>query len=112
MAKPSKFSDKDKTWNNPSRERLVDSRPWRQRILIVCEGEKTEPNYFEAIKAVLEKGTAEIHITGEGKNTLSLVEDAIAKRNRKRETDRPYDQVWVVFDQTCFVFRASINSGG
>ena len=32
------------------RPRLVDVREPKQRFLIVCEGEKTEPNYFQGLK--------------------------------------------------------------
>ena len=28
-------------------ERKIKKRPLRERVLIVCEGEKTEPNYFK-----------------------------------------------------------------
>jgi len=31
--------------------RRVGTREVRQRFLIVCEGEETEPNYFRAFKA-------------------------------------------------------------
>jgi hypothetical protein len=34
-----------------SRDRATDFRATRERILIVCEGEKTEPNYFRALIA-------------------------------------------------------------
>ena len=35
--------------------RVVGQRPKRRFFLIVCEGEKTEPNYFEAIRLKLPK---------------------------------------------------------
>jgi len=34
-------------------KRLFGNRPRRRYYLIVCEGEKTEPNYFEAIRKIL-----------------------------------------------------------
>ena len=46
----------------------------RERILIVCEGAKTEPNYFRAIQEKLPPRVVEEEIAGEGHNTLRLVE--------------------------------------
>jgi hypothetical protein len=62
-------------------------------ILIVCEGEKTEPSYFHQYKI----SSAEIKIVGEGYNTISLVEKAfeLSKKNKP-------DQVWCVFDKDDF----------
>lgn len=48
----------------------------RERILIVCEGAKTEPNYFRAIQEKLPPRVVEVEIAGEGHNTLRLVETA------------------------------------
>jgi len=31
-------------------------RPQRERILIVTEGERTEPNYFEGFKTIIPRG--------------------------------------------------------
>ena len=50
-------------------------------ILIVCEGEKTEPNYFIWYKNNC-KQAINIEIFGEGKNTESLVRETINIRNR------------------------------
>lgn len=75
-------------------------------FLIVCEGEKTEPRYFEAFKNDLPKGfldNATIDIEGEGKNTLTLIEAVVATRERKQRTSgRIYDQTWAVFDRDSF----------
>ncbi len=81
-------------------------RAIRQHILIVCEGEKTEPLYFEGFRADLPKGvldTCRIEIEGQGKNTLSLIEAIIGIRaKREKETGRPFDQTWAVFDRDSF----------
>lgn len=80
----------------------------RQHILIICEGEKTEPNYFKSIENKLPRGIVKLDIYGEGKNTLSLVSDVIDKveevKNHAKRDDyiRPYDQAWVVFDRDSF----------
>ncbi len=86
--------------------------------LIVCEGEKTEPNYFESLKMSLPKGILElsnIDIDGTGKNTLSIIEES--KKLRKCYEDkylRKIDKVWAIFDRDSFPvqnFNNAINKG-
>ena len=76
-----------------SLRRRVNVRELRQRFLIVCEGEKTEPNYFNSFRV---PGVV-IDVRGIGENTVRLVERAI----KLREED-DYDQVWCVFDRDIF----------
>ncbi len=68
------------------------------KILIVCEGTKTEPNYFEAFKR-LNHGTTvyDIEVKGLGANTTSVVDKAIDLKNKGN-----YDRVWAVFDEDSF----------
>ena len=72
--------------------RKVDTRELRQRFLIVCEGEKTEPNYFRSFR--VSKNVAEIDVQGLGENPSKLVQSA---KELKEQED--YDQVWCVFDR-------------
>lgn len=72
--------------------RAVGGRPLRKAFLIVCEGEKTEPLYFKGFKL------GSVEVRGLGKNTKTLVEDAI----RLKEAGDPYDQYWCVFDRDSF----------
>jgi len=104
MAKPVKFSDREKAWcQRKQRLRPVRTRPQRIRILIVCEGEKTEPNYFRSIIARFPPHLAElVEVEGLGANTQSLVNQAKQLRARKADTDYPYDETWVVFDRDSF----------
>ncbi len=74
-------------------ERRVDTQPIHQRFLIICEGEKTEPNYFECFRA---QGLV-VDVEGLGMNTVSLVRKAI----ELRELD-DYNQTWCVFDKDDF----------
>lgn len=79
-------------------------RPVQRNFLIVCEGEKTEPNYFKAIKRQMKSGAgSKVEIVGAGAHTRDLVEcarNAIAKR---RDEGLPmYYHVWIVFDKDSF----------
>jgi hypothetical protein len=78
------------------RDRKVETRDLVERFLIVCEGEKTEPNYFKSFQVPKNVVT----VRGFGRNTVTLVEKAI---ELKREED--YDQVWCVFDRDSFPAR-------
>ncbi|MDR3251715.1 MAG: RloB family protein [Tannerella sp.] len=72
-------------------------------FLIVCEGEKTEPNYFESLKNALPKGVLDVKITGTGNNTVSLVRNAKnIRKQTEAETNRKIDKLWVVFDRDSF----------
>jgi hypothetical protein len=71
----------------------TESRELRKRILIVCEGKKTEPNYFESMRVELKiAGEAK----GTGSNTLNLVEYATTRENEG------FDEIWCVFDKDSF----------
>ena len=73
-------------------KRKVENRRW---FLIVCEGEKTEPNYFKSFP--VDPKVIKLDIKGEGKNTKSLVETAIELKNTE-ESDET-DRFWCVFDR-------------
>jgi len=56
-----------------SLHRRVNVRELRQRFLIVCEGEKTEPNYFNSFRVP----KAVVEVVGVGMNTVDLVRKAL-----------------------------------
>ncbi|WP_448265908.1 RloB family protein [Nostoc sp. DSM 114159] len=72
--------------------RKVNTREVKQRFLIVCEGAKTEPNYFRSFR--VPKNVAEIDVQGLGENPSKLVQSA---KELKKQGE--YDQVWCVFDR-------------
>jgi hypothetical protein len=72
--------------------RRVNTKEVRQRFLIVCEGEKTEPNYFRSFR--VPKEVAEIDVMGIGANPSKLV-----SRAKKMKEQEEYDQIWCVFDR-------------
>lgn len=86
------------------RERVAGRRPKGRYYLIVCEGTKTEPNYFESIRSHLSGGEGDkVVVVGAQDNTLRLVERAreeIAARNAS--DNPPFYHVWLVFDKDSF----------
>lgn len=71
-------------------ERRLNLQEPRQRFLIVCEGEKTEPNYFLRFRVP----TVVVDVRGLGCNPTQLVQVALAQCQQD-----DYDQAWCVFDR-------------
>ncbi len=63
-------------------QRPVNRRNIRQRFLIVCEGEKTEPGYFLHFRVP----KLVVDVQGLGFNTVRLVQEAISQREQLAET--------------------------
>ena len=84
--------------------RPYGNRPPRRYFLIVCEGEETEPNYFNSIAAQLPKDMVNrITVTGVGRNTLRLIDAAKEEIAKRRAAGLPdYYYVWLVFDRDEF----------
>ena len=93
MAKRQK---KDHRSSDLSRRQGV--REIKQSFLIVCEGEKTEPDYFKAFRMT----SATVKAVGQAMNTLTLVSKAISIREADQKRKKIYDQCWVVFDKDDF----------
>lgn len=78
----------------------------KHSILVVCEGENTEPAYFRALKSVLKLTTVDVEVIGDTAHTdpAGLQKDAeelVAARNKRARAssvERPYDEVWLVYD--------------
>jgi hypothetical protein len=70
--------------------RRLNTRAANQRFLLVCEGEKTEKNYFEAFRA---PGLV-VQVEGVGRDPTAVVKHALYLQ--KQDT---YDQVWCIFDR-------------
>lgn len=91
----------NRPWHRSSRsgrEQRASLTP-RTRILIVCEGAKTEPNYFRCFPVA---DVIDIEVVGTGRNTDSLVTQAIQRRDRAETDGRPFNEVWCVFDRDSF----------
>jgi hypothetical protein len=79
--------------------------PERKYFLIVCEGERTEPLYFNYFKTFLPNNFIEtVEVIGEGDNTINIVNKAIELRDERiRDVLKPnFDEVWAVYDKDDF----------
>ena len=78
--------------------RILATRSAKKRVLIVCEGNKTEPNYFKSFCIT----SAEVKVIGKGFNTKTLVKYAKKQQAKASSEKLPYAQVWCVFDRDSF----------
>lgn len=86
----------------PLRRRVATLRP-RKTFLIICEGERTEPEYLDALKrqrSAREAAAVDIRVeTGRGVSTpRQLVDIALAARQRALGEGAEIDEFWCVFD--------------
>jgi len=81
-------------------------RPTRDRlrsgdiILIVCEGGKTEPDYFNGLRRRWRLG-AHVEVVGDasGSAPINVVDYALERKSQaEKGAGVPYDAVWCVFD--------------
>lgn len=74
-----------------------------EKVLIVCEGSKTEPNYFRGLIDHYEINTANVTVDGScGSDPISVVDHAIRlyrEELRKNDKEGPYDRVYCVMDR-------------
>lgn len=68
-------------------------------FLIFTEGTKTEPNYFYSFPLY---PSSKIEVVGTGRNTVSLVEEAVRRSEELKKKGEDFSQKWVVFDKDSF----------
>lgn len=88
-----------------SERKEVESIPERKYYLIVTEGERTEPYYFNYFKNFLPRQlVSTITISGEGDNTVNIVQKSIILREERRKNILlpDFDEVWAVYDKDDF----------
>lgn len=98
--KPPKKTDLQKSWMKKRRDKPIRIQP--EYHLIVTEGTDTEPQYFQAVRDIINRRYRDrIHldIHGEGDNTLSLFEKA---KMRAFQNPNGYKHVWIVYDTDDF----------
>jgi len=77
-------------------QRRQPKREAYDRVLIVCEGRKTEPNYFRELVDHLKLNTANVEIDG---NSDSSPKSVVAHARRRYQQDGEFDRVFCVFDK-------------
>lgn len=98
--KPPKKSNLGKSWMKPRRDKNILICP--EYHLIVTEGTETEPQYFEAIRTIINsqyRDKIQLDIHGAGDNTLSLLDKAM---NLVMNNPNGYKHVWIVYDTDDF----------
>lgn len=86
-----------------SRKRKENVREKLVRFLVVCEGTKTEPHYFETLINNHISAVREVTIEGEGRATCALVDRTQdIKTVLERKNAMSFDRVWIVFDKDDF----------
>lgn len=79
--------------------RRVGTRHVRKTLRVFCEGERTEPEYLDALKrepAVREAAVVRIALAGGV--PLTLVKRAVDERSRALSENDEIDEFWCVFD--------------
>lgn len=69
------------------------------RVLVVCEGEKTERYYFAGLRNHLRLRSANIEIVGEGATPTRIVKRAEERHQEEQGVGNPFDEIFCVFDK-------------
>jgi hypothetical protein len=81
--------------------RTLQARALARKVVIACEGRKTEPSYFHDIRTHLRASTIDIVLVPhQGTDPATLVAAADDKRAELKRARRwsPGDTAWAVFD--------------
>jgi len=101
MAKGARKTGRDRSYRH-SRDLTRSSQlhPVKKTILIVGEGQETEPNYFRGLKTekVVKKRFDLTVKKGPGHSPVHVVENAIKVKEQYRSRGELFSEVWCVFD--------------
>lgn len=89
---------------NRKKQRNVNNRVEGERFFIFCEGEQTEPKYFNgfenAIKSnAIYKNLVHVHVEGVGAETIRVIN---AAENYVKENGIKNANIWCVYDKDSF----------
>jgi len=73
-------------------------KEYKNSILIVCEGEQTEPNYFKKFPVA----NIRVVTIGIGTSNITLIENAIDIWKTKADEGKYFESLWCVFDRDDF----------
>ena len=89
---------KPKNQHNLSRKK--PKREPYNRVLIVCEGKKTEPYYFSDLRNHYGLSTANIAVTpANGSDPISIVKYAKKCQQDEKKQGEQFDRIYCVFDR-------------
>ncbi len=90
----------EKFETNAREERIFKPRKYKYLFLIVCEDEKTEPDYFNKFKSQIPEESIYLETIGTGFDPKGIVKKAIDERLKlEGKFKREVDETWVVFDK-------------
>lgn len=83
------------------KERKISFRRSFDRVLIVCEGEQTEPLYFEEFKHEYDLSSANVFVTdaSNGSDPVSIIKHAEKLYKESQKENNAFDRVFCVFDK-------------
>lgn len=95
-----------------SLQRRKASREPYAKVLIVCEGEKTEPLYFRGLIDHYGLSSANVEVCGEcGSDPISILKHARQRYREEKDAGDPFDKVYCVFDKDCHAnYTQAINT--
>lgn len=73
----------------------------RPSILIVCEGQKTEPGYFCRLRSILRISSLKIVVDHEGSAPISVVNRAVELKKDCKQNKITLDAIYCVMDTEC-----------
>src|SRR5271157_2835211 len=93
-------NNRPKSWERPQGNGRKVAVRNRRRVLILCEDAKSARLYFEGFK--LDRRRVEVLPIGTGRNTDSLVQNAIDRKVEATRCGEPFNEIWCVFDRDSF----------
>ena len=69
------------------------------RVLVVCEGTKTEPYYLKELLDHYRLNTANVVVLGTGVDPVSIVDKAKKRRQHELQRGDRFDRIYCVFDR-------------
>ena len=83
--------------------RRAPTREQYDKVLIVCEGKKTEPNYFLGLRNWHKISSVNVTVSGDcGSAPTSVVQHGIDLYRAAQGQGEPYDRVYCVFDRDSY----------
>ena len=97
------FKKKEEIWYIKKRNKQILMSP--EQHLIVCQGEKTEPEYFNGIQMKINskyKNKISIEILSDNSSCMKMLNVAKNKVKKDKNNQIKYKHVWLVYDKDDF----------